>query len=93
MRQVRSQAFTIFMFSAAANLLMLLSSVYIMQVFDRILSTGLHDTLLWFTLTALLSMVAFGVLEHARRCVIAGAGTLAHCRSAAPFSPKVLACR
>ena len=75
LRQVRQQAFTVFMFSAGANLLMLVSSVYMMQVFDRVLSSGSHDTLLWLTLAALLGMAAFGMLEHARRCVIAGVGT------------------
>jgi len=75
MRQVRSQAFTVFVFSAAANLLMLVSSVYMMQVFDRILATGSLDTLLWLTLAALVGMAAFGMLEHARRCIASGAGT------------------
>jgi ATP-binding cassette subfamily C exporter for protease/lipase len=75
LRQVRLQAFTVFMFSAGANLLMLVSSIYMMQVFDRILSSGSHDTLLWLTFAALLGMAAFGILEHARRRITAGTGS------------------
>lgn len=75
LKQVWSQAFAVFMFSAATSLLMLVSSIYMMQVFDRILSSGSHDTLIWLTLASLLAIAAFGVLEHARRDILARAGT------------------
>lgn len=64
---LKAQCPALFIFSTASNLLMLISSIYMMQVFDRILSTGSFDTLLWLTLAAVIGLVALGMLDFCRR--------------------------
>lgn len=73
--QVKGQLRSIVAFSFAANMLMLVSSIYMLQVFDRVLSSGSVDTLIWLTVAALTGMVAYGFLEHARRRLLARVGS------------------
>lgn len=74
MRQVRRQVMPVMWFSLAVNLLMLISSIYMMQVFDRVLASGSLHTLLWLTIAALLGIAAYAVIEQARRRVLARTG-------------------
>lgn len=67
MSQIRRQMLPLGIFSLAANLLLLVSSIYMLQVFDRVLSSGSVDTLLWLTVAAILAIAVYGVLELARR--------------------------
>ena len=67
MAQIRGQMLPLGIFSLAANLLLLVSSIYMLQVFDRVLSSGSVDTLLWLTLAAVFAIAVYGVLELARR--------------------------
>jgi ATP-binding cassette, subfamily C, bacterial exporter for protease/lipase len=67
MAQIRGQMVPLGIFSLAANLLLLVSSIYMLQVFDRVLSSGSVDTLLWLTLVAVLATAVYGVLELSRR--------------------------
>ena len=46
MSQIRRQMLPLGVFSLATNLLLLVSSIYMLQVFDRVLSSGSVDTLL-----------------------------------------------
>ena len=65
--------------SMAVNLLVLTVSVYMLQVYGRVLSSGSTDTLLWLTAMAVGAIIAYGGLEQARRCLLARiAGWLAH---------------
>ena len=74
MRQVRRPVMPEMWFSLAVNLLMLISSIYMMQVFDRVLASGSLHTLLWLTIAALLGIAAYAVIEQARRRVLARTG-------------------
>jgi len=67
MSAARGQLPALFVFSFLANLLLLASSVYMLQVFDRVLSSGSIDTLIWLTVIAITAICAYGLLEHARR--------------------------
>ncbi|APG91087.1 type I secretion system ATPase [Sinorhizobium americanum] len=58
------------MLSCLLNLLLLVSSIYMLQVYDRVLSSGSLDTLLWLTLIAIFAVVIYGALEQARRVVL-----------------------
>jgi PrtD family type I secretion system ABC transporter len=60
----------LFLLSAASNLLLLTSSVYMLQVFDRVLSSGSVDTLIWLSVIAFFALVAYGFIEYARRGVL-----------------------
>jgi PrtD family type I secretion system ABC transporter len=52
--------------SMAINLLMLTTSLYMMQVFDRVLSAGSRDTLLYLTLVACGAVLLLAVLDAVR---------------------------
>lgn len=62
-------------FSLAANLLLLVAPLYMLQVYDRVLSSGSHDTLIWLTLLAVFLLGIYGAAEAGRRrvCSLAGA--------------------
>lgn len=70
----RRQLPALVLLSFFSNLLLLVSSIYMMQVFDRVLSSGSVDTLIWLTVIALVALVVYGVLEMARRNVLARTG-------------------
>ncbi len=74
MAQIRGQALSLGVFSFAANLLLLVSSIYMLQVFNRVLSSGSLDTLLWLTLAVVVATGVYGVLELARRQLLSRAG-------------------
>lgn len=61
-------------FSLASNLLLLVSPFYMLQVYDRILSSGSTDTLIWLTALAVMLLVVYGAAEAARRRICALAG-------------------
>lgn len=54
-------------FSLAVNLLMLVSPLYMLQVYDRILTSGSSDTLIWITVIAVFLMMIYAAAEAARR--------------------------
>ncbi|WP_241749696.1 type I secretion system permease/ATPase [Teichococcus aerophilus] len=58
------------LFSGAVNLLQLTVSIYMMQVFDRVLATRSVDTLLFLTLIALGAIMLLAVLETVRSQVM-----------------------
>jgi ATP-binding cassette subfamily C exporter for protease/lipase len=62
------------LFSCLVNLLLLVSVVYMLQVYDRVLTTGSLDTLLWLTVGALAAIVIYGLIEHARRLELSRTG-------------------
>lgn len=61
-------------FSLAINLLVLTSPIYMMQVFDRVVTSGHLDTLAWLTLLAAAAYFAYGALETARGSIMARLG-------------------
>lgn len=48
------------------NLLLLVSPIYMMQVYDRVLNTGHLETLIYLTLAAAVALAVMGVLEAVR---------------------------
>src|SRR3546814_12521525 len=52
--------------SMAINLLMLTTSLYMMQVFDRVLGSGSRETLLYLTVVACGAVLLLAVLEIGR---------------------------
>ncbi|WP_245420338.1 MULTISPECIES: type I secretion system permease/ATPase [unclassified Mesorhizobium] len=71
MHLARHQAPALLLFSLLANVLLLASTVYMLQIYDRVLSSGSIDTLLWLTLAVIGAIVVYGLLEHARRMMLA----------------------
>lgn len=54
------------LFSSISNLLMLTASIYMLQLYDRVLSTRSTDTLMFLTLIALAALLTLGLIEIAR---------------------------
>ncbi len=65
-RACRAQFTVVGVFSLFVNLLMLTTSIYMMQVFDRVLATRSTDTLLFLTLIAIGATLLMALLEFAR---------------------------
>ena len=60
--------------SACLNLLMLAVPLYMMQIFDRVLTTGHIDTLLVLTAMVAGALIVFGLLDALRGRILARAG-------------------
>src|SRR4028119_1824202 len=66
LRACRKQFMLVGVFSGAVNLLQLTTSLYMMQVFDRVLTTRVLDTLLYLSLIAGAAVLVLAMLEAAR---------------------------
>lgn len=62
----RQQFLLVGLFSGAVNLLQLTTSIYMMQVFDRVLATRVLDTLVYLTVIAVVAVLVMAMLEAAR---------------------------
>ncbi|SDB56177.1 type I secretion system permease/ATPase [Belnapia rosea] len=71
----RSQFILVGVFSGVVNLLQLTTSVYMMQVFDRVLSSRALDTLLYLSLIAIAAIAVLAVLEGVRGKVMQRIGS------------------
>ncbi len=56
--------------SCVVNLLLLVSAIYMLQIYDRVLTTGSFDTLVWLTVVALFALIIYGILEQVRRMIL-----------------------
>lgn len=62
------------MFSLALNVLMLTVPLYMLQVYDRVLTSGSEDTLLMLTIMAVGALSVIAVLEIVRQLVLTRTG-------------------
>jgi PrtD family type I secretion system ABC transporter len=65
----------LFVFSAAINLLTLTTSLYMMQLFDRVIVSRNWDTLVFLTLIAAVALVALAALDAVRARILARVST------------------
>jgi len=72
-QKLRGQGVSLFTFSFFLNLLLLATSIYMLQVYDRVLSSGSIDTLLWLTAVTIFAIAVYAILEIARKQVLMGA--------------------
>lgn len=63
-----------FVFSAFVNLLMLTAPLYMLQVYDRVLTSRSEETLVALSLLAAFLFLIMGLLDHARSRVMARVG-------------------
>lgn len=63
-----------FVFSMCLNLLMLVSPIYMLQVYDRVLTSGSKETLVFLTLIAVVALVVLGALDALRASVLVRVG-------------------
>jgi PrtD family type I secretion system ABC transporter len=64
----------IFAYSCSYNLLLLAPSIYLLQIYDRVLSSRSADTLLMLTLIVAFTVVIGGVLDALRRAALGRVG-------------------
>jgi PrtD family type I secretion system ABC transporter len=64
----------VFVYGCGYNLLLLAPSIYLLQIYDRVLSSRSADTLLMLTLIVALAVVVGGVLDALRRAVLGRIG-------------------
>ena len=64
----------VFAYSCSYNLLLFAPSIYLLQIYDRVLSSRSGDTLLMLTLIVALTVVVGGVLDALRRAVLGRLG-------------------
>ena len=83
----RREFMAVGVFSGIANLLLLTPTIYMLQVYDRVLGSGSHDTLIALTLITGVALAALGLLETVRTTVLARLST----RLGARLSPMLLA--
>lgn len=83
---VKREMRAVFVISAFVNILLLTSSVYMLQVLDRVLSSGSLDTLLYLTVIAGVALAVYGILEMSRRQILTRIG--AYCDRA--LMPQLL---
>jgi len=65
----------IFAYSCSYNLLLLAPSIYLLQIYDRVLSSRSADTLLMLTIIVALTVLVGGVLDALRRAALGRIGT------------------
>lgn len=73
-RSCRNVLIIVAVFSLALNMLMLTVPLYMMQVYDRVLSSRSGETLLMLTLIALAALALIGLLESMRYILLTRAG-------------------
>ncbi len=61
-------------FSVVTNALMLVTPIYMLQIYDRVMVSGSIDTLIWISLIAIFLMVIYAAAESGRRRALAAAG-------------------
>ncbi len=69
-REARGDFAVVAAFSFAANLLVLALPLYMLQVYDRVLTSRSGDTLLMLTLLAVGLLIGFGVLDGLRQSIL-----------------------
>jgi PrtD family type I secretion system ABC transporter len=78
----RTQLWAVGAFSGVANILQLTVSIYMMQVFDRVLATRNTDTLVYLTVIAIFAIGILAVLEALRSTVMQRVGQWVENRAA-----------
>src|SRR6195256_4427582 len=71
---LRSSLGLVLSYSCSYNLLLLAPSIYLLQIYDRVLSSRSGDTLLMLTLIVAFTVVIGGVLDALRRAALGRIG-------------------
>jgi len=90
---IRHQAPVLVLFSCLVNILLLVSVIYMLQVYDRVLSTGSLDTLFWLTVGALAAIVIYGFLDQARRLMLTRTGAWLNTELSGPVIRRAMEAR
>lgn len=69
-RAISRQTVWLIALSCGVNILALTTSIYLLQVFDRVLTSGSGETLTLLSVMALAALIAYGALEFTRRQIL-----------------------
>jgi len=87
LRAIRPSLATAVVFSLFINILMFVAPLYMLQIYDRVLSTRSHSTLITITVIAALMLLVYAALETLRSHVLVRAGLLLdHSTASASFN-------
>src|ERR1700749_1409018 len=75
LRSCASAIGLIFAYSCSYNLLLLAPSIFLLQIYDRVLSSRSADTLLMLTIIVAVTVLVGGVLDALRRAALGRIGT------------------
>lgn len=79
-------------FSIVANLLLLVAPIYMLQIYDRVLTSGSTETLVVLTVIALFLLALLGILEVVRNRIMVRTGTaIDHALQDVVYSKTVVA--
>lgn len=84
MAALRRHLVPLVVISCFVNLLLLATSVYMLQIYDRVLSSGSLDTLFWLTVLAIVAIAIYGFLEQSRRLILSRAAGFIDSELSAP---------
>src|SRR3989337_1016071 len=79
------------LFSLAINALLLVPAIYMLQVFDRVLSSRSEETLVMLSAAALLALAMMAALDVVRARLLAACGVVLDRRLGAPGLQGVVA--
>lgn len=66
----RNALYVVGLFSLFINILMLTTSLYMLQIYDRVLASRSFDTLIYLTIIALVALLTLALLEVARSHIL-----------------------
>ena len=90
---VRQQKRALILVSCFVNLLLLVTAIYMLQIYDRVLTSGSLDTLLWLTVIALFAIAMYGILEQSRRLILSRSAGFIDSQLNAPVLQQHMAAR
>jgi ATP-binding cassette subfamily C protein len=93
MRACRRSLLVVGVLSLAANVLLLAAPLYMMQVFDRVLTSGSVETLLMLTIITAGALVLFGVFDMLRQIILARAAARLETKLGGPLLAASIANR
>ncbi|RFB05948.1 type I secretion system permease/ATPase [Parvularcula marina] len=73
-KQMRRYFWTVFGFSVITNLLFLISPMYMLQVYDRVMSSGSYETLIVLSIIAVFLLLIYIAADGGRRRTLTRAG-------------------
>lgn len=91
--RVRTELPALILFSCLVNLLLLVTVFYMLQVYDRVLSTDSLDTLIWLTVGTLAAIIVYGIVEHARRLMLTRTGAWLNLELTGPVIRRAMEAR
>ena len=89
-KQIRNWISTAFIFSLFINALLLTSPIYMLQIYDRVLSSGSEETLVAITLIACFLYSILGILDFLRSRILVRTGCLFQIMADAPVFRSAL---